>query len=69
MDGCVCGPAVTLGTTQRAALRAWPTGSLRVPWPDWMWRRPFPSQTELLGVMGAFVNAIQAAEHLHKTSR
>lgn len=27
--------------TQRAALRSWPTGSLRVPWPDWMWRRPF----------------------------
>lgn len=44
--GAVCRTARpchhSLGT-QRAALRSWSTGSLRVPWPDSMWRRPFPS--------------------------
>lgn len=53
--------------TQRAALRSWPTGSLRVPWPDSMWRRPFPSP--LLMPCWLQSTFIEPHDRLHPTHR
>lgn len=47
------------------SLGSWPDGSLRVPWPDWTWRRSFLSPDRATTV-GTFVNTTLAAEHLTK---